>query len=73
MAFINFLKKYQDLVLGFFAVIFLAVIIWLFLWGTRSVVVEVNKAVSLVRADKDAAQFNLDGARKILQARGLLQ
>ena len=73
MTLVSFVKKYQDWVLGFFAVAFLAAIIWLFVWGTRFIVTEVTKAVSFVRADKDSAQFNLDGARKILRARGLLE
>jgi len=70
MSMSGFMKKHSDLMLGFIALIFLAIIVWYVGWGVQAFTADIQKAFSLSSNASSSTLFDLQGAAA-LDLRGL--
>ena len=61
----KFLKSHQDFVLGFFAVVFVSVVVWYFVWGISFLAGILQTALSPSLEQTESATFDLEGARRL--------
>ena len=69
----SFIKHYQDWVLVSVAALLVGVIVGFYIWGTDVLLTHLTQAISSGGTAAPTVEFNIDGAQKILSARGLLQ
>lgn len=65
-------RKYPDVILAIFAVIFVALILTVFSWGIGMVITSVDKALNTTGQAGGNSGFNIAGA-KALDLRGLVK
>ena len=68
----SFLSHHQDWVLVFIAALMLGGIVGFYAWGTNVLLTDLTQAIGSGASSSTAVQFNINGAQKILGARGLL-
>ncbi len=68
----HWFKERREWILVAAALALLTAIVYFYIWGVSSLVDELNGAVRVVSVPSETTQFNLQGAKKILQDRGAL-
>lgn len=68
----RWLKEHREWILAAAAAAILLVLIYFYLWGIGTLIEELNGAVRVVSVPAETTQFNLQGAKKILENRGVL-
>ncbi len=68
----NFFKTYQEWFLAGIAIVFLAVLVWIFIWGITNLTIDFGKALTPASAKNQKLNFDLEGASR-LNLKGLAQ
>ena len=69
---LEYFKQHQDLVLASAALLMLIGLVSFFIWGVGIVADNLNQAVASPPTPNDISPVNIETAKKILDARGLL-
>jgi hypothetical protein len=64
-------QTHSDILLAVCAVILVLIVIMFYVWGTGRIVTGVEQAIRIDKASPGEVEFNLEGAKKILDARGI--
>jgi hypothetical protein len=70
----KFIKRHQESVLIFVALVLLGIIIAYFVWGINILTVNLNRAVNPEKNSlTQKTQFEIEAAKEVLKQRGLAQ